>query len=138
LLLISSNILLYSLSIYRREVLGAFFLWSVGVSITFREGLSALEEGVLSSLWKSLAPSKVVAFSWALLLDRIPTRVNLAFQHILNQEVPLTCVLCGQTEESSIHLFLHCKVVSKIWRGVLNWQDMNFITPQNLYVQFEC
>lgn len=104
--------------------------------LLLEEGLSALEERVLASLWKSPAPSKVVAFSLTLLIDRIPSQVNLVFWHILDPEVPLTCVLCGQREESSTHLFLHCEVAAKIWRGVLNWLDM-FITPQNLYVHFE-
>jgi hypothetical protein len=31
----------------------------------------------VSRVWKSLAPSKVAVFSWQLLLDRIPTRINL-------------------------------------------------------------
>jgi len=40
------------------------------------DDLCLLEEGVFSLLWKSPAPSKVVAFSWSLLLIRIPTRSN--------------------------------------------------------------
>jgi len=32
---------------------------------------------VVSKVWKSRTPSKVVVFSWQLLLDRIPTRFNL-------------------------------------------------------------
>lgn len=28
-------------------------------------------------LWKSLAPKKVLAFAWKLILDRIPTKLNL-------------------------------------------------------------
>lgn len=33
------------------------------------DGVGALKEGVFSLIWKSPAPSKVVAFSWSLLLD---------------------------------------------------------------------
>jgi hypothetical protein len=41
------------------------------------------EQGrVFSSIWKSQAPSKVIAFSWKLLHDRIPSKVNLAFRHV--------------------------------------------------------
>jgi len=37
------------------------------------------EQGtVFSSIWKIPARSKVVAFSWKLLHDRIPSKVNLA------------------------------------------------------------
>jgi hypothetical protein len=40
------------------------------------------KEMVFGSVWKSPAPSKVVAFSWQFLLDRIPTKVNLAKRSI--------------------------------------------------------
>jgi hypothetical protein len=102
------------------------------------EGVGVLEEGVFSLIWKSPAPSKVVAFSWSLLLDRIPTRDNLAFRHILESDASLLCVLCGMWVETTTHLFLYCDVSSLIWRGILNWLEINFITPHNLFVQFEC
>jgi hypothetical protein len=47
---------------------------------------------------------------------------------------PCICVLCGEMEETTSHLFLHCEVAMLIWRKVLNWLDINFITPQNLLV----
>lgn len=40
--------------------------------------MSEFDESVFVSLWKSQAPSKEVTFSWALLLDCVPTRSNLA------------------------------------------------------------
>lgn len=40
--------------------------------------VGVLEEQVFRMLWKSPAPSKVVVFSRKLLLDRIPSRMNLA------------------------------------------------------------
>lgn len=43
-------------------------------------GLGAPEGAILqavSRVWKSCTPSKVVVFSWQLILDRIPTRSNL-------------------------------------------------------------
>jgi len=102
------------------------------------DDLSPLEKGFFSLLWKSPAPSKVVAFSWSLLLDCIPTRSNLAICNILNPDAPLVCVLCDRRAETSAHLFLHCEVTSMIWWGVLNWLEFNFIIPPNLFVHFEC
>lgn len=67
------------------------------------------ERGVFKDIWKSPAPSKVVAFSWKLLYDRIPTRRNLTLRNALPPDAPLLCVLCDSTEESSTHLFLHCR-----------------------------
>jgi hypothetical protein len=100
--------------------------------------LCPLEEGVFSLIWKSPAPSKVVAFSWSLLLDRIPTRENLAIRNILEPDSLLLCVLCDRHVESSTHLFLHCDVSALIWRGVLNWLEFNFITPPNIFNHFKC
>jgi hypothetical protein len=39
--------------------------------------LSPFELSMFSRLWVSLAPSKVVAFSWKLFYDRLPTKDNL-------------------------------------------------------------
>jgi len=57
------------------------------------EGVGVLEEEVFSLILKSLTPSKVVAFSWSLLLDRIPTRDNLALRHILDSDASHLCLL---------------------------------------------
>ena len=96
------------------------------------------KEAVFEVLWRSPAPSKVVAFSWTLLLDRIPTRANLAIRNILEPDSSLLCVLCDRTVETSSHLFLHCDVAYMIWRRILDWLDFNFVTSPNLFVHFEC
>jgi len=55
--------------------------------MVLREDLwSEEDKSVFSKLWKSPAPSKVVAFSWKLLHDRIPTRANLAVRNVLPSE----------------------------------------------------
>jgi len=41
--------------------------------------LSMLEEVVFKYLWKSVVPSKVIAFFWALLLDTIPNTYSKQF-----------------------------------------------------------
>jgi len=86
-----------------------------------QEGLSDLEEEVFLNLWKSPASSKVVAFSWMAILDRIPTRANFRLRRVLAHGEVTLCALCGVREESTSHLFLHCEVVSLIWRKVLDW-----------------
>lgn len=97
------------------------------------------EQGrVFSSIWKSPAPSKVVAFSWKLLHDRIPSKVNLAFRHVLPPEASLDCVLCDGMIESANHLFIHCAFASQVWQGLLQWMDLNFVSPPNLFVHREC
>jgi len=99
---------------------------------------SVEEKGVLETIWKSKAPLKVIAFTWKLFLDRIPTRNNLALRNCLPAEESTLCVLCGRTEESSNHLFLHCIFAEKVWESVMKWLDFSFITPPNLFVHWAC
>ena len=107
--------------------------------VLLEDDLSGIEEGVFAKLWKSPAPSKVVAFSWMTILNRIPTRSNLALRHVLAQGEVTTCVMCGHGNETTSHLFLHCDVASLIiWRKVFDWLEVNFITPQDLLVHFAC
>lgn len=63
---------------------------------------------VFSQIWKSPAPSKVVAFSWKVLLNRIPTRINLSRRNVVPPNASLNCVLCGEAGETETHMFLHC------------------------------
>jgi hypothetical protein len=77
--------------------------------------IGGVENRVLNYIWKSPAPLKVLAFSWTLLLDRIPTRSNLALRRVLvGWEDACVCVFCGRMEETTRHLFLHGEVVSKV------------------------
>ncbi|RHN40206.1 putative reverse transcriptase zinc-binding domain-containing protein [Medicago truncatula] len=76
--------------------------------------LSYEEEVIFRELWKSKAPAKVLAFSWTLFLDRIPTMVNLGKRRLLRVEDSKRCVFCGCQDETVVHLFLHCDVISKV------------------------
>lgn len=95
------------------------------------------EEEVFAYLWKSSAPSKVVAFSWTLLLDQIPTCDNLALRNALSLDASTSCVLCVSGVETSNYIFLHCGVTSIMWSKILLWLELNFITPNNLSVHLK-
>lgn len=74
--------------------------------MVLREDLwSVTEKRVFSKIWKSLAPSRVVAFSWKLLYDRIPTKVNLAVRNVLPLEASRLCALCERVDESLLISF---------------------------------
>ncbi|RHN43032.1 putative reverse transcriptase zinc-binding domain-containing protein [Medicago truncatula] len=92
------------------------------------------EKRVFNKLWKSLALSKVVAFAWKALLNRVLTKDNLTLRNVLHPEESTVCVMCDTREESSIHLFLHCKVASEVW----SWVDYHFLIPPNLFIHWEC
>jgi len=93
------------------------------------------ERRVLEELWKIPTPSKVVAFAWKALLNRIPTKLNLAVRNVLP---PGDSVLCGLKEESPLHLFLHCDWARAVWLRLMWWVDGGFITPPNLFIHWAC
>lgn len=53
-----------------------------------------IEPLVIHRIWKSVAPSKVCAFLWQLLLDRIMSRTNLARREIIVQGESVDYLLC--------------------------------------------
>lgn len=76
--------------------------------------------------WIKWCPPKINAFIWKLLLDRIPTRVNLRKRKILHELVSPCCFLCNEdVDETSSHLFFNCSFSSKIWSALGNWLDTN-------------
>ena len=93
---------------------------------------------VFLNLWKSKAPSKVVAFSWKLLHGRIPTKVNLSYRHVLPLEASLNCVLCEGNIESTNHLFIHCVFARGVSDGLFSWLGFYFPSPPNLFIHWEC
>jgi hypothetical protein len=96
------------------------------------------EKGVFENLWKCPVPSKVVAFAWRAILNRVPTKANLALRNVLGPEVNSLCGLCNTREESVHHLFLHCEVASEAWLSLMRWLNHYFISPPNLVVHWEC
>jgi hypothetical protein len=94
-----------------------------------------VEDFVFKRLWKGAAPSKVHAFAWQLLLNRIQTKDNL-FKRRMIQADQLRCVMCNQNFESANHLFLHCDVAAKVWYEINSWLGFYLITPPNLLLSF--
>lgn len=120
-------------------------MFSVKSSYAKLEGLfvwedrwSEEERNVFCNIWKSPVPYKVAAFSWKLLLNRIPTRLNLVIRNILPPEVPLCCALGERVLESSIHLFLHCELAQGVWLKVMGWLECYYLIPPNLFIHWEC
>jgi hypothetical protein len=92
---------------------------------------------VFDHIWESPAPSKVIAFSWQLLHDRLPTRSNLLYRHILAPDAPRNCVGCVGVVESSTHLFLHCPSAMLVWYELFRWLGVVIVIPPTLHVLFE-
>jgi hypothetical protein len=105
--------------------------------------LEDLEEGdgglvnILGQICESPAPSKVIAFSWQLLLDRIPSRSNLCLRGVELADIPWECVGCVGKEENATHLFLHCPCVMLVWREIFKWIGVSVIIPPSISSLFE-
>lgn len=97
-----------------------------------------IEKGVFRYIWKAGVPSKVTAFVWKALLDRIPTRTNLEVRHCLPIDIDLNCVWCRSRPECTSHIFLHCNTTMRIWNKLMVWLDLHFIMPPNLFIHWEC
>ncbi|KAK2415745.1 hypothetical protein QL285_038202 [Trifolium repens] len=102
----------------------------LGAEVVVDEAL----RGVLAQIWSSVAPSKVIAFSWQLLHDRIPTRNNLELRGILVLEAHWECV---GSVETPTHLFLHCPCAMKVWSELFKWVGVEMVIPPSISSLFE-
>jgi hypothetical protein len=93
--------------------------------------LNSNELKIFSSIWESPTPSKIVAFSWQLLYDRLPTKENLHRRGVLDQDVDVNCVWCGLAPESTKHLFLHCNTAHWVWYEIFKWLGVLIVMPSN-------
>jgi hypothetical protein len=92
---------------------------------------------VFEHIWESPAPSKVIAFSWQLLYDRIPTTSNLDYQGIIPPDALRECVACVGRLESSSHLFLHCPFAMRVWYDIFRWLGVIIVILPSVALLFE-
>ncbi|PNX97438.1 cysteine-rich receptor-like protein kinase [Trifolium pratense] len=91
-----------------------------------------VEQFAFNNIWKCGSPSKVCAFSWQLLLNRIPSKDNLRKRRML-QEHQQVCALCNLKVETVLHLFLHCEIAAKVWYAITSWLGFIIILPNNFF-----
>nr|GEX68341.1 ribonuclease H-like domain-containing protein [Tanacetum cinerariifolium] len=73
--------------------------------------------------WSKLLPIKVNVFSWRMILDKLPTRVNLS-----NRGMDIPCVLCSVCDirvESRNHLFFGCSMACDLYRLISRWWNIH-------------
>ncbi|GKV47542.1 hypothetical protein SLEP1_g54439 [Rubroshorea leprosula] len=76
---------------------------------------------IFKRIWNPILPTKVSAFNWQLMLDRIPTKVNLLRRGIIKDLKESKCVICEEQEEDSAHLFLRCRMTQWLWEACAKW-----------------
>jgi hypothetical protein len=100
-------------------------------------GFSGNELKVLNNIWRCPAPSKAIAFSWKLLRNRIPTKVNFAAHGVLGAGAALDCAHCAGSVEEASHLFMFCNFAYGVWLRVFRWLGIVFVMPRNLFSFFD-
>lgn len=66
-------------------------------------------------------PSKVTAFSWRVVRNRLPTLDNLVSRGVLQGNTNSLCSGCHLAMETVSHLFFECKLYSDMWIQLLHW-----------------
>lgn len=116
-------------------------LYTVNSAYLFLQGSLSLEQDqALSDVWRSLAPSKVKAFAWRVLLDRIASKENLIKRKVLDDQGQAQCSLCNGHLESTWHLLFSCPVSTHLWQRVADWIGVNLGTtfsPRDHLMQFK-
>ncbi|XP_057415175.1 uncharacterized protein LOC130710037 [Lotus japonicus] len=116
-------------------------IYSVHSAYLFLQGSNSLApDQVFSAVWKSLAPSKVKAFAWRILLDRIASKENLLKRRVLVVHDQATCSFCSAHLESCWHLLFSCPVSNHLWQLGANWLGMDLISassPREHFTQFK-
>ena len=80
------------------------------------------EERVFHRLWKSPAPSKIVAFAWKVLLNRVPTKANFALRDVLNlNDLYFKLYFCWKNNEPLLFRFMTIYIYYVTCEFVINF-----------------
>ncbi|GKB55633.1 RNA-directed DNA polymerase, eukaryota, reverse transcriptase zinc-binding domain protein [Tanacetum coccineum] len=69
-----------------------------------------LTPGNRPTKWSKYVPIKINIFAWRLLLNRLPTKINLSDRDI--DVLNIMCSTCNQAQEDVSHIFIHYGVAS--------------------------
>lgn len=92
------------------------------------------EDGIFVQLWKLKIPPKAPVFTWRLINDRLPTKVNLRRRQVEISDS--LCPLCNNSEEDAAHLFFNCNKTLPFWWESLSWVKTVGAFPKDLREHF--
>lgn len=72
-------------------------------------------------MWDSWAPLKVQGFIWKVARRRVPILERLQIMNPRQVLFPNVCVMCYDGPETIDHLFVHCNVISSLWKRLLDY-----------------
>ncbi|PWA40157.1 reverse transcriptase domain, Reverse transcriptase zinc-binding domain protein [Artemisia annua] len=83
--------------------------------------------------WSKFLPKKVNIMVWKMIMDRIPTRVNLDARGV---DIPFVlCPICEGCSETVNHIFFECSFVTQVYNRFARWWDIH-IPGLSSYVQW--
>ncbi|GKA04369.1 RNA-directed DNA polymerase, eukaryota, reverse transcriptase zinc-binding domain protein [Tanacetum coccineum] len=88
---------------------------SVGFSVSFVRSLidaHILDVSCTATRWNPCIPIKVNVFLWRLLLNKLPSRVNLDRKGI--DVVSILCPICQEDVETANHIFFTCEMAKEL------------------------
>ncbi|GKV33856.1 hypothetical protein SLEP1_g42305 [Rubroshorea leprosula] len=88
-------------------------------------------------VWNPILPNKIAAFNWQVLLNRIPTKLNLLKRGCAKGWEDSKCVMCEVEGEDSDHLFLTCRMVKWLWKACAAWWGINVRLENNCWDTFK-
>ncbi|GKV05619.1 hypothetical protein SLEP1_g17606 [Rubroshorea leprosula] len=91
----------------------------------------------LQNVWNKLIPNKISAFSWQLLQDKIPTKLNLHKRGIIPTLEDCKCALCGREAENTSHLFIHCNFAWHLWNACFKWWGFIHVLDKDCWKVFQ-
>jgi hypothetical protein len=80
---------------------------------------------------------RVLAFSWQVLQDRIPTRQNLFRRHVIRGLSNTLWIFCESTVELVDHLLVTCDLSSPVWYSVVRWLGVQLVLPNGIVGLFK-
>ncbi|GKV39902.1 hypothetical protein SLEP1_g47602 [Rubroshorea leprosula] len=105
--------------------------------ILTRETRSEQHGMELQNVWNKLIPNKISAFSWQLLQDKIPTKLNLHKRGIIPALEDCKCALCGREAENTSHLFIHCNFAWHLWNACFKWWGYIHVLDKDCWKVFQ-
>ncbi|GJU72449.1 RNA-directed DNA polymerase, eukaryota, reverse transcriptase zinc-binding domain protein [Tanacetum coccineum] len=84
---------------------------------------NTLDVDSIATHWNRCVPIKVNIFLWRLVLNKLPTRVNLDRKGI---DVDSTlCPICGDDVETVNQIFFSCEMAKDLWASLARWWSLD-------------
>lgn len=93
------------------------------------------QQNLWRKVWRNSAPTKIKCFTWL-----VVRRACLTHEVLKKKGMTIVswCSLCGKTEETNNHLFVHCSFTAQIWAIFLNISDTKWTMPEHTADLLSC